>query len=292
MRIVLFGGGHKGSVILKRLLELQSDVVGIVALQEDRHENIWYERVQEIAGDIPVISYDSDLFLALNDIKPDVIFVAGWRYKIPKEQYSIPPKGCIVFHDSLLPKYRGFAPMNWAIINGETKTGATMFYIDEEIDSGAIIAQKEVTIGILDDAKTVEIKISNLYVELLTEWLPNISGGTVVGIPQDHSQATYTCKRTPMDGLIDWERSSIEIYNLVRGLVYPYPAAYSYIEDFECPILQARFEHEQKNYVGRVPGRVVCILKDNWVEVLTGDGSILVKPVKVVRSIKATFVGK
>lgn len=297
MRTVLFGGGNKGSVVLKTLLECGQEVIGVYSLKEDKHENIWYERVQDIAiaNGIRVLSGQS-----LKEIKPDVVFVAGWRYRIPLEEYTVPPKGCIVLHDSLLPKYRGFAPMNWAIINGETETGVTMFFIDEDIDSGDIISYRVVDINMSDTAKTLEEKLSSLYIELLEENLPFIEEG-IHGLPQDHSKATYTCKRVPEDGLIDWGKPSLQIHNLVRGLTYPYPGAFSYVDGSKVYIWKTRLETVHKNYVGKVCGRVVNILDGLGVEVLTGDGSLIVEDVgfegdsrvfkadKVFGSIKKTF---
>lgn len=198
MKVVLFGGGNRGSEVLCKLLELQEEVVGVFYFDEDPHEKIWYERIQDIATKkgIPSFKYTSsgkdDTTRILQSLAPEIIFVVSWRYKIPKEHYSI-PKDCIVFHDSLLPKYRGFAPMNWAIINGEKKTGATMFYIAEEVDAGDIIAQKEVNIDILDDARTLDKKITSLYIELLVENLPLLATGKAPRIPQEHSQARIYC---------------------------------------------------------------------------------------------------
>ncbi|KKL85181.1 hypothetical protein LCGC14_1957280, partial [marine sediment metagenome] len=222
------------------------------------------------------------------NIKPDIIFVAGWRYKIPKEQYSIPSKGCIVFHDSLLPKYRGFAPMNWAIINGEKQIGATMFYIADEIDSGDVITQRSVDVELLDTAESLEKAIAKFYTDMLEGILLVIESGQVNRRPQDHSKATYTCKRTPEDGLIDWRQSSMQIYNLIRGLSYPYPNAFTYLNGKKIYIGKAKL-NESKNYVGRIAGKVVAIVEGKWIEVLTGDGSLIVKTDGLIKSIKTTL---
>ncbi len=286
MRVVLFGGGNKGSVILKKLIGLQQDVVGVFYFDEDPHENIWYDKVEDIAEANGISAFCCNR--RMEELNPDVAFVAGWRYRIPKEQYSIPVKGTIVFHDSLLPKYRGFAPMNWAIINGEKQTGVTMFYIAEEVDSGDIIQQGRVRIGILDNAEILEKKIIEGYAMMLGATLPLIESGKVKSKPQVHSKATYTCKRIPDDGLIDWKQSTVRIYNLIRGLSYPYPNAFSYIGGRKVCIRETRLVLEPKNYVGRITGRVVSI-EGEWVEVLTGDGSLLVKPDREVKSIKTTF---
>jgi methionyl-tRNA formyltransferase len=303
MRIVLFGAGNKGTQVLKKLLELKQEVVGVVYLKEDNHENIWYEKINDVAykHKIDCFHYKNIDDEILQTLEPDVIFVVGWRYKIPKEQYSIPPKGTIVFHDSLLPKYRGFAPMNWAIINGEEKTGATMFYISDDIDSGDIIAQLSTPINHDDTANTVETRITDLYLEMLEAYFKQLKepyGMIGVGVPQNHKKATYTCKRVPEDGLIDWTKSAKEIYNLIRGLSDPYPNAYSNIVRHFVYITKATMGKENDSYVGKICGRVINI-KGVGVEVLTGKGTIIIEQLKmdgklvradeVIKSLKSTF---
>lgn len=195
--------------------------------------------------------------------------------------------------------------MNWAIINGEKETGVTMFYIAEEVDSGEIIAQKTIAIDIKDNAKTLDKKLTLLYMELLEENLPFIAANKAPRIPQDHSQATYTCKRIPEDGLIEWSKSTYEIYNLIRGLTDPYPGAYTFVKSGshieKLYIWSAFLDNEKKEYVGRVPGRVIGILEGTGIRVLTGDGTLILEDVelesqrgrtradKIINSIKMTL---
>jgi len=306
MRIVLFGCGAKATAVLQKLIDLNQEVVAVIYAETDSHENLWYECVQDITPDYLIPTFDNtcDVTDALQRLKPDVIFVVGWRYKIPKGQYSIPTKGTIVFHDSLLPRYRGFAPMNWAIINGETKTGATMFYIDEGIDSGDIIGQAEIPITEYDDAKDVETKVTKAYIGLLETYLPLIKADRVNRKPQDQRQATYCCKRIPDDGLVDWSKTTRQILNLIRGLAEPYPCAFTYMEpaklyENKLFVLKASLDTEWNNYVGRIPGRVVGIVKGTGVCVLTGDGTLIIKEVgingkhmradDVIKSVKTTL---
>lgn len=301
MNIILFGGGYKGSVVLSRLIEDKQNVSRIVTFEPDQHEVIWYNPIRDIASplNIPVIDYKQ---VGLTDIikehAPDVIFVSGWRYKIPQEQYCIPYKGTIVFHDSLLPKYRGFAPMNWAIINGEKEMGVTMFYIAEDIDSGDIIGQRKLKINDYEDAKAVEKRVAVYYRMLISDYLPLIEKGTVKCKPQNHSLATYTCKRLPDDGLIDWTKPTKDIYNLIRGLAHPYPGAFTYVNGYKLTVLSSGIP-PQREYAGRICGRVVTIVKGMGVEVLTGDGSIVIEKVnyngynttadKIISSIRTTM---
>ena len=192
--------------------------------------------------------------------------------------------------------------MNWAIINGEKETGATMFYIADDIDSGDIIAQLKTPIEQDDTAKIVETRITDLYLELLDMYFKQQKEPyrmTGVGVPQNHKKATYTCKRIPKDGLIDWSKSTKQIYDLIRGLSDPYPNAFTYLDGYEIKISKASMGNGKKNYVGRVCGRVVNIIKGLGVEVLTGDGTIIIEQVRwhneikradeVIGSIKDTF---
>jgi methionyl-tRNA formyltransferase len=308
MRVVLFGCGAKATAVLDKLLELKQDVVGVVYSELDKHENYNYTLPENVARDCDIAVLSSqfkDKVGWIRKLNPDVIFVVGWRYKIPREQYSIPPKGTIVFHDSLLPKYRGFAPMNWAIINGETETGATMFYIAEGVDSGDIIAQAEIPITLLDDAKTVETKVTKACVGLLETYLPLIKLDKVHRTPQYDRFATYTCKRVPSDGLIDWNKTTMQLYNFVRGLADPYPGAFTYLQDNKSPrklfVWKADLDTEYNVYIGRVCGRVVDIIKGRGVRVLTGDGTLIIEEVsfengnrvradEIIKSITTTLV--
>ncbi len=194
--------------------------------------------------------------------------------------------------------------MNWAIINGESMTGATMFYIDEGIDSGDIIGQGEFPIMEVNDAKDIETKMTQVYLGLLTTYLPLIRLDKVPRVPQNHCQATYTCKRIPSDGLIDWGKMPMQIYNLIRGLTEPYPGAFTYLHDNKKSrklfIWKASLDTECKYYVGRVSGRVVNIIRGKGVRVMTGFGTLIVEEVGfedgkhiradgVIKSIKTTL---
>lgn len=301
MRVVLFGATNRGTQVLKKLIELKEELVGVFYFKEDTHETIWYEKIQDVAKKNNIKAYNIRILTEfgikeiLEVMKPDVIFVVSWRYKIDKELHSIPPQGCIVFHDSLLPEYRGFAPMNWAIINGERKTGVTMFYIADEIDSGDIIAQNAVFIEPEDDARTLNDKLTDVYIRMLEFHLPLIRDGKAFGMKQDHQLATYTCKRKPSDGLIDWNKSALQIHNLIRGLTYPYPGAYSYTRiDLNKTIVRiwkSRVDTQGKKYIGCIPGRVLESVKGVGMKVLTGDGILILEEISVGKSKKHIQAG-
>lgn len=287
MKLFLFLGSRRGHAVLKKLISEKARIVGILCLVEDPHEEAYHPKVSTIAqeNNIPLFYSNevkpSEYEQTLKKIQPDIAFAIGWRYLITKAAYSVPPKGTFIIHDSLLPKYRGFAPMNWAIINGEQETGVTLFYIDEGTDCGAIIDQLSTSIGIKDTAKTVDEKIIKLYEEIIIKNLPGFAAGQIKSIPQDESIATYTCKRTPEDGEINWQKSALEIYNLIRGLTQPFPGAYTTLKGNRVVIWEAELPQQSDEYVGNIPGRILG-KKNGMIEVLTGNGIIRINRLQFV----------
>jgi methionyl-tRNA formyltransferase len=189
--------------------------------------------------------------------------------------------GLVVFHASLLPKYRGFAPVNWPLINGERETGVTMFYAAEEMDAGDIIDQRARTITDEDDAGTLDCWLNETVEQMLDENLPRLAAGTAPRIKQDHAQATYTIWRSPEDGRIDWRQPTRSIFNLIRGLTAPYPGAYTLLDGRKLIIWSAEIEREPRRYVGRIPGKVERLIPGAGVNVLTGDGVLRIKRVQL-----------
>ena len=277
MKIFLFLGSRRGHAVLKKLIEAKAEIAGILCLVEDPHEEQFHPKVGAIAKEhaIPIF-YSSDVkpseyAAVMKKISPDIAFAIGWRYLIVKEAYTIPPKGTLIIHDSLLPTYRGFAPMNWAIINGEKKTGVTLFHIAEGVDCGPIVDQLSTEIDIKDTAKTLDEKIIKLYDEIIIKNLPGLESGKLKSVPQDESHATYTCKRTPEDGEINWQNTAVQIYNLIRALTHPFPGAYTTIRGKRVLVWGAELPEHADIYVGNVPGRVLG-KRNGMIEVLTGNG--------------------
>jgi methionyl-tRNA formyltransferase len=164
-------------------------------------------------------------------IAPDLIIVCGWQRLVCKEILDIPRLGTVGFHSSLLPKYRGRAPVNWAIIAGEKETGITMFYLTEDADAGDIIAQKAFPIMLNDDCDTVYKKSAKAGADLMAEFLPKIANGTAPRLHNPSRNYPAYPKRTPTDGEIDFKRSAIDVYNFIRALTKPYPGAFTYLSD-------------------------------------------------------------
>jgi len=179
----------------------------------------------------------------LEEIQPDVILVLGWYYMIPKAVRDIPKYGCCGIHASLLPKYAGWAPLVWAIIHGEKKTGVTFFQMDESTDGGDIIMQKELAIEPDDTIKEVYAKATESSKQILLETLPIFD--TLEFKKQDKNLLEIHDKRSPEDGLIDMDMTAQEMYNFVRAQSSPYPGAFIRTSDGKKLIIEkARIEDD------------------------------------------------
>ena len=209
------------------------------------------------------------------------LFVAGWGYRIDRSVFGLPGQGVIVFHDSLLPKYRGFAPTFWAVINGEKETGVTAFFIDDDIDTGDIISQQKVRILKDDDINTVTEKVIRAYGSVFDRIIRLLaSQRRLPRRRQDHGRATYCIWRVPEDGLIRWEKSAKEIRDLVRASQAPYYQAFTTFEGRRLFVAEAEV-CTARRYVGSLPGKVESIRPGDGVYVLTGTGLLRLRRVRL-----------
>ncbi len=172
---------------------------------------------------------DPEFIDRLRALAPDVIVVAAYGQILPREILTLPRYGCVNIHASLLPLYRGAAPINWAIIRGETMTGITIMQMDEGMDTGAILMQEPVPIDPIDTAGTLTDKLSRFGAKLIPEALRGLESGTITPIMQDSSKATLAPLLKKGDGLIEWKLPAGEIHNRIRGLS-PWPGAYGYVD--------------------------------------------------------------
>ena len=190
-------------------------------------------------------------------LKPDFIIVNSYSMKLHSEVLSIPKIAAINVHGGLLPEYRGANPIQWAIINGETETGVTIHYMTEEIDAGDIISQKRIPIFFEDTWIDVRNRLYVITKEILKEELPKIFEEKNLRVPQDESKAKYYKRRKPEDGLIDWYRPVVYIYNLIRALVKPLPGAFYFDQNGKKIIIDYFVPYEevkklQKKIIGYV----------------------------------------
>jgi methionyl-tRNA formyltransferase len=288
MRIVLLCATRRGYLFLRKLSALlpQSDLV-VFSFPEEQWEPLFLDDIRDLT-----LAYNGRFFEARQvgsqrwtkfweSMVVDLMFVVSWRYMIPSTVYRRPRLGTFVFHDSLLPEYRGFSPTIWAIINGEDHSGVTLFEIAEEIDAGDIVDQERVRIGPDDTIVTVMERVTQTYLDLLERNLENLINGTAPRYPQDSSRATYTCKRLPEDNRIEWTASSESIFNLIRAVSDPYPAAYTYLSGQKMRIWSARRMPDARRYASRIPGRIVEVRPGEGSVVMTGDGVLLLTQVQV-----------
>jgi methionyl-tRNA formyltransferase len=285
VKFTLFLGNRVGYEALRVLLKDKVEINAVFVEQEHEHEiEKYFNQIKHLCYDHSIPFYTNLKTEAIYNevIKsiPDIIMCFGYRRYIPPKIYKLAKLCSVGTHFAPLPRYRGFAPVNWAIINGESETAVSMFHLGEGIDDGDIIAQRSVPIGEDETINEVLDKCIEQFKIMLSKEIKNFSKNIVKRIPQKHQEATYTCARNPEDGYIDWSMKTRDIYNMIRALTYPFPGAFSYLEDEKLIIWDAK-PVEIGTYVGRIPGRVVKIVKGEGVYVLTGDGALLVKNVQL-----------
>lgn len=287
MRIALLCATRRGYRVLERLIAIAPDAELVVfSFREEAHEPPFLDDIRDLAQANGAQFHEARQVGAARwrplweSTDFDLMFVVSWRYLIPPDVYRRPKRGTFVFHDSLLPAYRGFAPTVWAIVNGEDHTGVTLFEIADDVDSGAIVAQERVPIGADEAIAGVLERVTAAYLDMLTRMLPALLDGTAPRTPQDGSLATYTCKRLPEDNRIDWAGPTAAIYNLIRAVGVPYPGAYTTLGGRKLIIWAGRRVEDARPYVGRVPGRVVEVRPNEGAVVLTGDGALLITQVQ------------
>jgi methionyl-tRNA formyltransferase len=233
-RIAFVGCVEEGRRSLQTLLDLEADVRGIFTLRPDLAAKVsgavpW--EALAAAHDIPLHYVrninDADAVAVMRALAPDLVFCVGWTQLLRRDIMELPRMGCVGFHASLLPRYRGRAPVNWAIIHGERETGNTMLLLDEGVDTGDILAQRSFPIEDDDTCATIYDKVANSEDEMIREVLPLIRAGSMPRIRQDHAAATVMPRRRPEDGVILWNRTTQQLHDWVRALTHPYPGAFT-----------------------------------------------------------------
>jgi len=243
-RAVVFAYHNVGVRCLNVLLAHGVDVALVVTHRDNPKETIWFESVQKLAElhSIPTITPDNpnvpEVIGRIQALQPDFYFSFYYREMLKAPLLAIPKRGALNMHGSLLPKYRGRVPVNWAIILGETETGATLHYMTEKPDNGDIVAQQAVPILPDDTAFEVFQKVTVAAEMALNGVLPALLAGTAKAARQDLSKGAYFGGRKAEDGIIDWSQSAREIHNLVRAVAPPYPGATTQIMGKPMRILQ------------------------------------------------------
>ena len=243
---VVFAYHNVGVRCLKVLLAHRIDVPLVVTHHDDPREEVWFASVSRTASEygIAMIAPDDpnlpDVVARVAACRPDFLFSFYYRSMLKAPLLALPSRGALNMHGSLLPKYRGRAPVNWAVLHGETETGATLHYMTEKPDNGDIVGQTPVPILPDDTAGEVFQKVVVAAELTLDAALPALIAGTAARRPQNLSEGAYFGGRRPEDGVIDWSKSALEIHNLVRAVAPPYPGARTVVEGKPTRILRTR----------------------------------------------------
>lgn len=277
LKIVYMGTPDFSVGPLVNLIE-KYDVIGIVTQPDKevgRKKEIKFSPVKEVAlkNNIKLFQPNKirEEYKDILDLNPDIIITCAYGQIIPKEILDYPKYKCINIHASLLPKLRGGAPIHKAIIDGYDKTGVTIMYMDEKMDSGDILYQKEIKIEDDDDAGTLFDKLSKLGSEMIMDFLPKLISNDFKIIKQDESEVTYAFNITREEEKINFNKTTKEVYNQIRGL-YPWPISYTILDDKKVKIYEAKIGNSNKD--GQV-GEIIEINKDS-IGVKTLDGEILI----------------
>ncbi|WGL99477.1 bifunctional UDP-4-amino-4-deoxy-L-arabinose formyltransferase/UDP-glucuronic acid oxidase ArnA [Arsenophonus sp. aPb] len=260
MKAIVFAYHDIGCVGLKALQKAGFEIQAVFTHTDDPKENHFFSSVACLGAEmgLPVFAPENvnhSLWIErIEKMQPDVIFSFYYRHMLSQELLALAPKGAFNLHGSLLPKYRGRVPINWAILNGETETGVTFHKMIAKADAGDIIAQKKVAIDATDTALVLHEKIRQASEQLLADSLPLIKMGDYSATPQDESQATYFGRRRAEDGLIDWSKSATEVNNLIRAVTKPYPGAFTYLAESKMIVWRARVLEKSHD---KLPGTII-----------------------------------
>ncbi len=244
-RLVVCAYHNVGYRCIQELLRQGADISLIFTHEDSPTEQIWFASVRELAerNGIPYLTTDISLpenVEKVREIAPDFMFSFYYRNMIRSEVLAIPKQGALNLHGSYLPKYRGRVPVNWAVINGETETGATLHYMVEKPDAGDIVDQEKVPILFEDTAHDVFGKVTDVAALVMARSWPLLKEGRAARIPMDLKAGSYFGGRKPADGRIDWSQRAVQIYNLIRGVTHPYPGAFTHLNGRRVIIWSSR----------------------------------------------------
>lgn len=279
MRILFMGTPDFAVASLKRLVEDGHEICGVIT-QPDKPKNRGhkmqptpvkeYALTQKLEVYQPLKAKDGEAMGIVERLKPELIVVAAYGKVLPEELLNYPRYGSINVHSSLLPAYRGAAPINWAILDGLEETGVTIMYMAKELDAGDIILQKTTAIGENEDSLALTVRLAELGAEALSEAVVALADGTATRTPQEHEKHTYASMLSREMSPIDWNRSAREINCQVRGLI-PWPCASTELAGTKFKVYQTAVGGE----TGKTAGTILAAGKKG-IEVACGDGRSLV----------------
>jgi methionyl-tRNA formyltransferase len=283
-RIVFFGYSEVGWECLSLLIERGDNVVALITHEDNPEEKIWFKTPASVAKPkgIPVFTPGTintpEWIKRIAELRPDLILSVYYRHVISPKILGLARLGAFNIHGSLLPKYRGRAPINWAVLHGESRIGMTLHRMVRSADAGAIVDQEGVDIGPRDTAEQAFRKALPCARRVLERQIDALLAGTAREIPQDESQATYFSGRRPEDGRITWTQTSAQIFNLIRAVTDPYPGAFTDVDgarlmvwwgETDSPIVR-EYTKRPPNHK-RHPGEILSL---DPLVVATSDGAI------------------
>jgi methionyl-tRNA formyltransferase len=272
-RILFFGYSEVGFACLDLLLERGDNVIGLITHEDHPDEKIWFKTPAIAAREkaIPVFTPDSvntpEWREKIAAMQPDLILSVYYRNMIGTKILAMPPLGAFNLHGSLLPKYRGRAPINWAVLHGESRIGMTLHRMVAAPDAGEIVDQEGVEISPQDTAEQAFRQVLPCGRALIARQIDALLAGTAVSTPQDEAAASYFGGRKPQDGQIDWTRPATEIFNLIRAVADPYPGAFTEVAGAKLMIWWAEILPESKG----APGEILAL---EPLVIATGAGAL------------------
>lgn len=297
MRVVFMGTDKFAVPSLEAVIKSGVDLITVITQPDQpkgRGLKLSFSPVKECAlkNNIPICQPEkvrdkNFIERVKNEFQPNLIIVVAYGQILPKSLLDIPNFGCINIHPSLLPRYRGASPIQRAIMNGESETGVTIMFMDEGEDTGDIILQERVPIGITETSERLSEKLANIAGQMLLKLLLNDDGTVKETLelprhPQDHSQATYAPKLTKEDGLIDWGKSAFEIHNIIRGTI-PWPGAYTEFSSISGKKMLKIWDSELADLpqnTDAVPGTILELTRESGIIVATGNGGLIINTVQ------------
>jgi len=276
VRAIVCAYSEVGYACLGELLDLGVDVPFVITHRDAPGEQVWFGSVADRAAEAGVSTItpsDVNAPEVLERVaaeRPDFLFSFYFRHMMKAPLLELPTRGALNMHGSLLPAYRGRAPVNWVLVNGEKETGVTLHYMDERPDHGEVVSQQRVPISRDDTALTLTRKLAVAARTALRESIPLLEAGTAPRIVQDHTRSSYFGGRGPADGEIDWSQPAESIRNLIRAVTHPWPGAFSFVRDRKLLVWRAETRASEG---GGAPGET-RLAADGAVRVVSGEGAL------------------
>ena len=263
-RAVVFAYSEVGVRCVRELLAQEVQIPLLFTHADDPGENRWFASVRELAEasrlrvETPEDPNTLEWIAEGRRARPDFLFSFYYRHMLNSTWLDLPKRGALNMHGSLLPKYRGRAPIHWAIIHGETSTGASLHYMLEKPDAGALVDQQAVPILENDTALDVSMKVADAAQRVLARSLPKLIAGSAAAKALDLAQGSYFGRRRPEDGRIDWRAGARRIHDLVRAVAPPFPGAFTEVGGVRLEVLETRVEPGPLRHPARAP----CLYAD------------------------------